>query len=653
MPGAGFLCLGSARLAVSGSPPSYVRRALSDLRAQLPDLTEQRGARRTVELRVRLRPALLRQLTRQGFMLQTRRSAVELTAAGWRGINYGILDLAARLAKSADGCSVPVGLNLRERPRFHLRGMYGHTAWVYNHPFAVRSWRLEDWQRYIDLLAYLRINLLQIWVPISIMAVPLSSADRDYLDMFRAVVDYAKEERGFSQVWVGAAANDVGLVGGSKTPVSLRQYYDRSVRALRNPGVPAQMNDIVASRRVLYEAVPNADGYWIIDSDPGGWPGSSSREFTKILLASRKLLDQMSRKRNRTRLIYWVWCGWGNGAGRRQRAHGGRRRPWHLGRVTPADKEANIRSVLGQWRRSARRRPLTLLACRNGDLSLIASAGAASRTIYFPYGVVEREPNPPYTALRFTEARAAFEHAAKPARLCGVMGNTQTPLVQLPNLWLFSRLAWDAGYRRSPTGKVLLDLARNVYPRSATELARGWRRLENDDAAGAHRQAVLLRKLHRSGQLGAAGALGRCLVQNGQWLVENLAEQLDVHAAAMDMLAGLRSGTGYAGIRGRAERYFQAAARMMHTSGYFPPTINRRGGQLNPSFNWYYRAEDWASLRAAWQTYATAHPRTAQRIWRDLRHKHGPDPGRKLVAGMIQFLVGDLTHTPEGLAYPR
>ena len=669
------ICLRTARIVMAGLPPAYLRRALSDLRAQLPGTVEQPAAK-TAEIQIELRPDLLGKLTRQGFLIQTRREVVKLTAAGWHGLNYAILDLVARLARSTDGCSIPAGLDLQERPSFRLRGIYGHTAWVYNHPFAVRSWRLGDWQRYIDLLAYLRVNLLQIWVPISIMAVPLSSADRDYLDMFRAVVDYAKEERGFSQVWVGAAANDVGLAGGSKTPVSLRQYYDRSVRGLRNPAVAAQMNDIVASRRALYETVPNADGYWIIDSDPGGWPGSSSEDFAKILTVNRSLVDQVSRRRKQAKLIYWIWSGWGKGLGRRQRGDKGNRRQWYGGHVGSEDREQNIKDTVQHWRRLTNGRPLSLLACRDTDLPLIADWGSLSKTVYFSYNVIEPEPNPPYTALRFAEVKATFAYPCKCANLYGVMGNVQTPLVQLPNIWLFSRLAWDVSYnegagavnalyrpwgavpwgaRYNPTsaGKVLNDLARDIYPRIAAELAHAWRQLDNDNPTVARKQAVLLRKFCRSNQLGAVGALGRWLIPDGRWLVKNLAAQLDVHAAAMDMLAGLRRRTGYARTRGHAERYFQAAAKMMHTSGYFPATINQQGDPSHPFFNWYYALGDWTRIRAAWANYAVDQPRATKRMWRELEDKYAHDPRQKFTAGMIQFLVGDLPRRPETLGHAR
>jgi hypothetical protein len=35
------------------------------------------------------------------------------------------------------------------------------------------------------------------------------------------------------------------------------------------------------------------DGVAIIDSDPGGYPDSGNEQFTNLLMAHRKLLDQL------------------------------------------------------------------------------------------------------------------------------------------------------------------------------------------------------------------------------------------------------------------------------------------------------------------------------------------------------------------------
>jgi hypothetical protein len=398
-----------------------VMRAVADLQAQLADAGPSSTARRKspASIRVALDSAEEEFVGDEGFHVQVGAQGVVVSAATWRGLNYGILDLVRRLSESLDTDGLPSDLNVRERPSFELRGIYAHTAWVYRGPFALRMWRLRDWENYIDLLAYLRVNLLQIWSPISIMSVPLSDADRDYLTMFKEVVRYAREDRGFRWVWLGDAANNVGLP--SNVPVTTRQYY--AVHSLRDPAEPNQMKDIIESRRALYRVDSNADGYWIIDSDPGNWPGSPSQDFVSILETNRKLIDQLTDQGRNTRLVYWIWQGWG----------------------TRSTTE-NISAVLKGWQEAESGRPLTLLACNTTALGVASRFRLIPQTVWFPYGAIEEEPSSPYTALRFEAIRDSFKALSGFPNLKGVMGNAQTPLVQIPNIAFYERIAWDQGY---------------------------------------------------------------------------------------------------------------------------------------------------------------------------------------------------------------
>ena len=49
------------------------------------------------------------------------------------------------------------------------------------------------------------------------------------------------------------------------------------------------------------------DGVAIIDSDPGGYPGSTNPEFVNLLMAHRRMFDSL---RPGIELVYWAHVGW-------------------------------------------------------------------------------------------------------------------------------------------------------------------------------------------------------------------------------------------------------------------------------------------------------------------------------------------------------
>jgi hypothetical protein len=210
---------------VNREEPPYVHRAISDLGNEIRDSTREtvpifeswshasasgkplvivvgRGAAESVP---GFDKQLLASLDGDGFILRSvlldgKQNRQGLVAAGAdsHGTNYAVLDLVRRISQNFQLSAA--GLNVREDPRYELRGTYAHPAWVYNHPFALRSWTLNDWKRYVDILAYLRLNLFQFWPLAEILPSPLSAADEDYLSQFNEVVRYALVERGFREV---------------------------------------------------------------------------------------------------------------------------------------------------------------------------------------------------------------------------------------------------------------------------------------------------------------------------------------------------------------------------------------------------------------------------------------------------------------------
>ncbi len=607
----------AAPIEVAGDPPSFVNCALADLRAQIAAapadavgeidriIIESPGAAGTSE-------------ADEGFSLILSGATLRASGASWRGVHYAILELVRRMSESPDGASVPRDLNLREKPSFALRAMYAHTAWVYHNPYALRSWTLEDWKRYVDLLAYLKVNVLQIWNLVSIMPQPLSDADRQYLAMFHEVVRYAKEERAFVAVWVGDAANNVAKP--DSTPIRDRQYY--VVHSLRDPSEPAQLEDIMHSRQELYQHNANADGYWVIDSDPGNWPDSPSDDFVKVMRRNRQLLDRHTERKDRSELIYWIWQGWGIGS--------------------QTENLTAILSGLGDLTA----RSFRLLACFRESLDVISKYALLPRTTWFPYGAIEGEPHSPYTVLRLQEIRDAFSTIADYPQVTGVMGNAQTPLVQLPNLVFFHRKAWHKEYDGTPR-QILSDAARSIFPRIADELASAWLALSEQDDAATEDAADALRDALKHERLGPAAVLARHLPAAGRWLVTDLLQQLRLHALALRLAQGLRQPAGAAAVEQLCEEYFRAALQRVETTGFLPAP-DKHGKNLLPFFNWFFSSEDLARLRPAWDTCRQQQPESAQQIYSRLKARYGAGPP---TSEMLEFLIGTPPQMEPGFKY--
>ena len=62
-------------------------------------------------------------------------------------------------------------LDLVSKPAFAKRGMH-FNGWPFNYPYSFRRWKEEDWNRFVDILAYDGVNLFYLWPFIEIMPVP-------------------------------------------------------------------------------------------------------------------------------------------------------------------------------------------------------------------------------------------------------------------------------------------------------------------------------------------------------------------------------------------------------------------------------------------------------------------------------------------------
>ena len=358
-----------------------------------------------------------------------------------------------------------------------LLGMYVHMHWGYNYPYAARTWRIEDWAAYLDGLQALGYNLVQIWPMIDTMPLPLTESDRAHLQKMARAIDLV-HERGMA-VYVGASANAMGNARAADYAFEERPYF--TAERLVNPGDTAEVGELMRARRAFLEPLAEADGFWIIDSDPGGYAGSSVAEFVRLLGEHRALLDDL---RPGIQLFYWMWVGW----------------------TGVPDLRANVRERSLQCLRDALRgmaalnpEPWGLLACSPDHLAVVEELGLTSRALYDPYGTIEDEPSFPWTHCDPDRIRRAFERVSRDRYPLGAIGNAQSHCLQLPHIYFFQRFASEG----TAAEVDLRGFGEDLLPGYGDVLAGAWEAMGKQDLAagdGVHR-------LERAGQANAFAAL--------------------------------------------------------------------------------------------------------------------------------------------------
>ena len=388
----------------------------------------------------------------------------------------------------------------------HIVGMYIHEHWPYNHPYAARTWTLDDWRGYADGLKKLGFNAIIIWPMIDIMPDPLTPSDKASLEKDSRVINMLHHEFGMRVMMVLTAnvVPDDKIASQSTFQTRHFFYCDKHV----NPADPAAVAEMIRRRKKLMRYLAQVDGVAIIDSDPGGYPGSTDTEFVNLLVQHRKMLNEV---RPGIELDYWVDWGW--------QTYG---RFYKTG-VLKKGKDSEFLDTLRQLRK-ANPEPWGLA---NG-LSYAKQLGLQSRVISFNYGRIEAEPSFPMTNFGGNRAyRAGSEPGPR-----GVMGNAQTHCVQLPNTFAFAR---GATGKNPPVKADYIRFANELIEGRGQVIVEGWEAVSGTDSAGMRRAVSDLRNAD-AGKL-VTGPLRGLLFGDPHRFLNDLIMQLDAKAAYEDFLA--------------------------------------------------------------------------------------------------------------------
>lgn len=335
-----------------------------------------------------------------------------------------------------------------------MLGMYMHQHWSYKHPYAVRTWSLEDWRGYMDGLKKLGYNTVLIWPMMETMPEPLTPSDEANLAKIAKVVDMAHGEFGMKAYIVFCPNVSPVSEEGRKYTFEDRPFFHTDDRV--DPGDPVAFGKLMEWREKLFRPLAKANGLYIIDCDPGGYPNSTNMEFVYILGAHRRMLDKL---RPGIEIYYWALHGWESYS------------RFYLTGVFKSAHTSELRDAIALMSKQ-RMEPWGVASGRGPDLADSLEMG--DRVVTFPYGAIEGEPSFPLT--QYNGERVI--KGGKSAGQRGIMGNSQTHIVQLPNTFAFARAAQGLTTDKSD----YIKFANDVIPGKGEIIVEGWESLQGSDS---------------------------------------------------------------------------------------------------------------------------------------------------------------------------
>ena len=446
-----------------------------------------------------------------------------------------------------------------------MLGMYVHTHWAYNHPYAARSWTLEDWQGYLAGLRALGYDFILLWPQLDCMPAQPNASDQAFLAKIAQVIDMAHNRFGM-RFAITASPNTIGNAKSSAYAFEQRPYFVCEQKV--HPSDPQAVADFLAGRRRQLTPLAHADAFFMIDSDPGGYIGSTNDEFVTLMKAQ---LDILRETNPAMEMVYWMWVGWENyNAFWAKATH-----------QKPGDPDPQI-----DWDIKDFLTTLPLMQARIPEPWSVTSStpvhqqatdtlGLGHKRLFYPYGLIEGEPTYPltnYAPQMLAERLREYSPAVYPH---GVLGNSQTHCMQLPGAYLFAHFA-----QGGTLDTVDLEgFAAQVIPSSAGVVARAWELVESGDAAAQHAAAQAVRgeigKPHGTGQ--ASGLL----FGDADRFLADLAANLEIRAGLTELREAVDAQHDVKGaLRNLLANLLPYQARVGFVDAYFGPLRNGLNEQV-------------------------------------------------------------------------
>jgi hypothetical protein len=418
-------------------------------------------------------------------------------------------------------------------------GMYVHQHWSYNHPYAARTWTYEDWTGYLDGLKKLGYNTVLIWPVLETIPNPMTPSDQENLDKLARVIDFAHDQLDM-RVLITLCPNVVARdAEAAKYTFVERPFFYCDLRI--NPADAVAMGNMIAFREQLFTPLKKADGVFIIDSDPGGYPGSDNLEFVSLLNMHRTMFNRLNPDME---LYYWIHAGWE--AYCRYYETG----EFAMGENTEVQEAIRLLA-------KADPEPWGIASGRGPDIA--NDLGLRGKVISYQYGGIEGEPSFPLTNFNSEYAyRSGQQQGPR-----GTMGNAQTHAVQLPNTFLFAR---GATGQPMPTTEDYVAFANRLIPGHGDKIVTGWQVINSPAAAPIRAAVEALRPLQN--QSLEAGDLKGLLFGDPQRFIKDLVQMLDMRATLEDLHAAAMANADPADLTPLLQAFVNATGTWQNTHNY-------------------------------------------------------------------------------------
>jgi hypothetical protein len=557
---------------VDSSEVSFVQYAAKDLAAYMGELTGTQVAvsstpKFTAQTRTRIvigQPMAktlkldlgsLSDLGTEGSLIRTtsegNRTTIVIAGNDPHGTNLGIASFMLLLRSQEQKLYLEHSLDQRTKPSTAVRAFHVN-GWSLNYPYSFRAWKEQDWRRFIDIAWAQHANLVFFWPFMEIIPLPVSAEDEAYLQEVRRVIDYAQKQRGM-EVWIMQSANRIALNNCGVADPRERPYWINRCQKDVNPADAEQVARLEKVLEVFYQKIDNADGFCMIDSDPGGWPQSTLAEQAKIFNVARKTLDRYNVKGSKAKLVDWMWIGWG----RHKFFTASERLVTEFDWTESNPDESDLEFMADTMRNFQKNlaEPWEMIAGMSPYLESSRRASTLNKTIFLPYGAIELEPSFPWTNTDMKPVQEAFEQAGKYPELKGMMGNNQVLLLQFPRNYYFFNSLWDSGYKSRDARDVIREVGSHIHPGQEELLAEAFQGLTEKDPQKITPTIARLDALAARGNP-RLGALGRYLFPDPLIIVRDLRSQLQIRGARQALLTALRGKPDVTECSRLVEEYF-------------------------------------------------------------------------------------------------
>jgi hypothetical protein len=261
-------------------------------------------------------------LAKEGFLVQQvrlpgNRAALVCLGGSSLGARYATIEILRRMSIAGSDAAVRVQ-QVRDEPYFTRRALYLNDSphqmnrYSPNLVYDVKTfrWSVQQWERFIDQLAFFRYNILQIWlVPNMFSPTVLEAGAFNYFrDTMHAVAQYATP-RGIT---LNLLAPINAAVGAGTRLDSLACCKDLPVYTYLSPNKTEEKALLLHLWDYWTKAIPEVGIWTVFPGDPGGCmePRCSPEAYVDLALEISDII-----KKNNPKSVFdfntWHFSGWG------------------------------------------------------------------------------------------------------------------------------------------------------------------------------------------------------------------------------------------------------------------------------------------------------------------------------------------------------